>query len=445
MNDDSRPWKQYICRACGLIYDEEFGDEDSGLLPGTRFEDIPDDWECPLCGVTKTDFEPYTKREPLVSGESIVHVAREAGIIVVGAGLAGWAIVTAVRDANPDVPITMVSACSGDLYHKPELSVAISRGMTSENLVREKAVDAARRLGVSLVTETFVIGLSPQLKQLRTTRGTFEYTKLILAVGAKPFMPPSLDPSLCWRINDLGSWNGMRSALGEIPQSIAVIGAGMIGCELSEDFSRAGHTVTMIDRLPLPLSALLPNEAAEMLMNSQRRMGIEYIGNDLVESISLDEERRKTVKTASGKTFQVDHVIVATGLVTDKRIAVNAGLNFMNGIVVDPCTLQTSNPDIYALGDCISLGGLACRFIEPISKQAEAISNHINGIDCEGYKHSSPVIRLKTRSLPIEIHGAPCKQGEWRVLDEKEGYLFMEQWLDGQAVAKLRVGNFKAA
>ncbi len=445
MNDDFRPWKQYICRACGLIYDEEFGDEDSGLPPGTRFEDIPDDWECPLCGVTKTDFEPYLKREHLIAGENVIQISRKAGIIVVGAGLAGWAAVTALRDANPDVPITMISACNADVYHKPELSVAISRGLTAEHLVREKAGEAARRLGVNLLTETYVTGLSPEFKQLRTTRGTFGYTKLILAVGAKPFMPPSLDPSLCWRINDLGSWNGLRTALGEAPQRIAVIGAGMIGCELSEDFARAGHKVTMIDRLSLPLNALLPDGAAEMLLHSQRNMGIEYVGNDLVEKISLDEERRKKVCTASGKNYLVDHIVVATGLLTDKRLAVNAGLRFINGIVVDPCTLQTSHPDIYALGDCISLEGLACRFIEPISKQAEAISNHINGVACEGYKHSSPVIRLKTRSLPIEIHGSPCQQGEWQTLDKKDSYLYMEQWLNGQTVAKLRVGNFKVA
>ena len=52
-------WKQFICKACGLIYDEAKGDADSGLAPGTRFEDIPDDWACPLCGVTKADFEPH--------------------------------------------------------------------------------------------------------------------------------------------------------------------------------------------------------------------------------------------------------------------------------------------------------------------------------------------------------------------------------------------------
>jgi len=59
--DQTMPWRQYICRACGLIYDEEEGDPDSGLAPGTRFEDIPDDWECPLCGVTKTDFELFER------------------------------------------------------------------------------------------------------------------------------------------------------------------------------------------------------------------------------------------------------------------------------------------------------------------------------------------------------------------------------------------------
>ncbi len=54
----SEDFKKYICKTCGLIYDEELGDPDSGLAPGTRFEDIPDDWYCPLCLVSKSDFIP---------------------------------------------------------------------------------------------------------------------------------------------------------------------------------------------------------------------------------------------------------------------------------------------------------------------------------------------------------------------------------------------------
>ena len=54
-----KAWREYICNACGYVYYERDGDEDGGLAPGTRFEDIPDDWVCPLCGVGKEDFEPY--------------------------------------------------------------------------------------------------------------------------------------------------------------------------------------------------------------------------------------------------------------------------------------------------------------------------------------------------------------------------------------------------
>lgn len=50
---------KYICKVCGYIYDPEIGDEDSGIAPGTAFEDIPDDWVCPVCSASKSDFELY--------------------------------------------------------------------------------------------------------------------------------------------------------------------------------------------------------------------------------------------------------------------------------------------------------------------------------------------------------------------------------------------------
>ncbi|MCB0220239.1 MAG: rubredoxin [Chrysiogenetes bacterium] len=60
MNDSAAqaiPYKKYECVICGHVYDEELGDPDSGIAPGTRWEDIPDDWKCPMCGMKKSDFE----------------------------------------------------------------------------------------------------------------------------------------------------------------------------------------------------------------------------------------------------------------------------------------------------------------------------------------------------------------------------------------------------
>ena len=124
-------WRQYICRACGLIYDEKDGDPDSGLEPGTRFEEIPDEWECPLCGVTKSDFELFVKEE-FTSPPKTISYSNEIGIVIIGGGISGWSVVEEIRKLDAEVPVTLITACDGNRYHKPELSVAISRNMISE-------------------------------------------------------------------------------------------------------------------------------------------------------------------------------------------------------------------------------------------------------------------------------------------------------------------------
>ncbi|NJJ56067.1 MULTISPECIES: FAD-dependent oxidoreductase [unclassified Pseudomonas] len=437
-------WKQFICRACGLIYDEEQGDPDSGLVPGTRFEDIPDDWECPLCGVTKVDFEPFVQREAAPSCAP-VGPTQAPGIVVVGAGLAGWAAVEAIRTLDAEIPITLISACVGNLYHKPELSVALSRGITADAIVRESANDAAKRLGVKLYTETFVVGLATGSHQLRTTRGALQYTKLILAQGAKPILPPEFPAHLCWRVNDLAGWSGLQIQLARAPQRVAIVGAGMIGCEMAEDFAKAGHEVTLIDRQTLPLGGLLPTQAAERLKASQLKCGIDYIGGVQVAKITDLGAGVKSITTTCGVVIEVDHIVAAIGLATENRLARIAGLEFERGIKVNPATLRTSSPDVFALGDCVSLDGMACRFIEPIAKQARAIAHEALGIPGAAYVHAQPVIRLKTRSLPIEIHGSPRPEGEWIVLEEDVNYLVMHQIVNGQPGSLLRVGSNKAA
>lgn len=153
------------------------------------------------------------------------------------------------------------------------------------------------------------------------------------------------------------------------------------------------------------------------------------------------DDGRKRIVTTCGQCIEVDEVVAATGLVTDPRIARIAGLAFERGIVVDPRTLCASAPDIYALGDCISLDGAPCRFIEPIARQAGVIARGILGLFVEGYSHRPPVIRLKTRALPIVINGASVPGGEWHVVDENADFLAMEQWQAGVLQARLDVGT----
>ncbi|BEH16699.1 MAG: rubredoxin [Alteromonadaceae bacterium] len=437
---DERPWRQYICLACGLIYDEAEGDPDSGLPPGTRFEDIPDDWECPLCGVTKSDFELLEKQEITAAAPvGITTFSKTPGIVVVGAGIAGWSVVEAIRHLDAETPITLISACHGDRYHKPELSVALSRGQQPGDLVRESAADAANRLGVRLLADTFVVGISPERREVRTTRGTVAYTRLVLAQGAKPALPDELPPSLCWRINDLAGWSGLQQQLAAGPRRVAIVGAGMVGCELAEDLARAGHTVTLLDRQSHPLYGLIPPEAGQALQESLAELGIHYRPDSQVKAVRADGDG-KTVLLANGETLTVDQVIAATGLKTDNRLARQAGLAFNGGIEVDQ-ELRSSDPWIHALGDCISLNGEPCRFIEPIQHQARTIAAAVLGVEAPAYEHRPPVVRLKTRSLPLVLHGLPKPDGRWEITQREGNSMVMEQRVGDTIVATLSLGQ----
>lgn len=435
-------WKQFICRACGLIYNEELGDPDSGIPAGTRFKDIPDDWVCPLCGVVKADFEPYDHAQ---SGRTTIRstnfTPHGLGVLIVGAGHAGWAVAEALRALDPALPVTIVTSCSGDRYLKPELSIAMSRGYTRETIVREAGRDAAQRLSVRLIPETFAVGLTPSLHQLRTTRGTLRYTSLVLAMGAQPALLPVMPAQLCWRINELSAWTGLHQKLISGSRRIVIVGAGMVGCELADDFANAGHQVTLLDIQSDPLAGLLPPQAAERLREGLEHAGVSFVGGVQVAQVSLSEDGTKQVRTQCGKHFVADEVVAATGLQTDSRIARGAGLVFDKGVSVDPATLQTSASDVYALGDCVSIEGSPCRFIEPISKQASAIAHAILKIDYAGYAHTQPVIRLKTRSMPVVLHGLPVASGAWEVLEDQPELLIMQQTFDGDIIVSLEVGK----
>lgn len=445
MNDPSE-WKKYLCRACGLIYDEALGDPDSGLAPGTRFEDIPEDWECPLCGVTKSDFELLSVQPMESQNEGSVVIDSMEGVVVIGGGVAGWSVVESIRQMDTGVSITLISACSGDLYHKPELSIALSRGKSRESLIQETGVSKAKRLGVRLISRTFVVSIEAQSRRLRTTRGEIPYRYLVMAQGARARVPSSVPARLAWRINHLDAWSALQYHLVEgSSKSIAVLGTGMIGCEVAEDLVKVGHQVVLISRDSLPLSGLLPAQAGQRFHDRLQAAGIAFRGPVEVTAVEPLSNNQNRVFLSSGRPIDVDHLIVAAGLETDPRLAKTAGLDFDQGILVDSDTLRTSDEFIFALGDCISFNGQPCRFIEPIKHQAKVIAHQIIGKNKPVYQHSMPVIRLKNKVLAIELHGTPLANNTWETLFSSDECLILEQYQDGAVSSRLNLGTIPTA
>jgi rubredoxin-NAD+ reductase len=406
LGDDS-DWLQYICHACGYIYKEVGGDPDSGLAPGTRFADIPDDWVCPLCGVSKRDFELFVPStvQTQTATNALTHGAlrHRAGVVIVGAGRAGWQVAEELRAHDAQLPITLVTACAGDLYDKPLLSVAVARQLAPMGLVKERGVDAARRLNLRLLAHTHAIHIDANSQHLRSTRGTLRYDHLVLAHGAQSVLPAALPAALCWRVNHLNAYAALRTALSTSAQDVLIVGAGLVGCELANDLAQGGHRITLLDEQSEPLARWRSEQAGSHLLQAWRELPIRFVGGVSVAVVQKTGSRL-AVSTACGQRFEVTQVIAAVGLQTPQRLAQSAGLAWNNGIAVQEQTLRTSNEFIYALGDCITIDGLASRFIEPIARQAKTIAAVITGGDPIPYTSRAAVVRLKTPALPLSLH-----------------------------------------
>jgi rubredoxin---NAD+ reductase len=309
-----------------------------------------------------------------------------------------------LRERDPEMTITLVTACNGDVYDKPLLSVAMSRGMSVEKLPREKGADAALRLGIRLLANTHAVRITPENRQLRTSRGTLNYQHLVLAHGAKSRPLSKLPPSMCWYINHLQAYAKFRCALGQTHQRIAVVGAGLIGSELANDLALAGHSVTLLDVAERPLVACLQEEQSRQLLEAWKSLPLKFVGGVQVREVKASTpEGEKQITTECNQVFEVDHIIVAAGLQTPNRLAASAGLEWNNGIEVQADTLATSIESIHALGDCIAIEGQVSRYIEPIARQAQTVAATILGQADQPYTQKRVPLRIKTTSMPFTV------------------------------------------
>ena len=382
------------------------------------------------------------------------------GIVIIGAGLAGWHVIDAIRAKDKDIPITLITADSGDRYHKPMLTMAISQKKSAADLVRATGVDAAEAANIKLLANTQVTDVDTTTQQLQlisalrsdpvyTNYATIGYDKLVLAMGAHPIFPKSLPEELVWHVNHIERFGQLQEKLATGSQHVAIVGAGMVGTEIAEDLLKAGHQVTLIDLNDAPLSQMLPPKATSRIAQAVNSQGINFLGGYQVSAITRisDGKLQVSYEALASATdsstaepiepLMVDHVIASTGLTVDDKLPTAAGVDFdrRTGIVVDAPTLRTSTANIYAIGDCMSINGVACRYVAPLRAQAATIADDILGHEHNGYEHKPPMIRLKNKAISVMVTGVPQAVGNWQVKTESEDELVMDLLGDNDAVS----------
>lgn len=431
------PYRKFLCRVCGFVYDEAKGDPDGGLAPGTRYEDIPDDWTCPLCGVSKVDLVLIQDRPPVTAAAARAGTAGRAGggdaIVIVGAGIAGWSAAERLRQRLPDRPITLVSACDAHVYSKPSLSLAISSHRTPDQLVEQNGAARAKALDITLRSNSRALRIDSRRKRLLTTRGSIAYGQLVLALGARQIeLPIDGDGANdVVRVNDLQEYRALRQRLERNVDHVTIIGAGLIGCEFADDLCRGGFRVTLLDRASGLLPRLLPPKMAAQLQSRMAASGTRFIGGSEVKNIQRHHDGYR-LHLGDGRTLDSDLVLSAVGLAPQLQLARKAGLQTGLGIQVRADDLRTSVPDIYALGDCAEIGGTVYSYIEPIVRQAETLAAALAG-DTAPFISRPPLVRIKTPSLTLAVYLAPgvTVNGPWHTVREEAAGCHVQCHIDG--------------
>ncbi len=439
-------FRRYVCDACGFIYDEAVGDPDSGLAAGTRFEDIPDDWECPLCGLTKTDLRLLPDAPVMAAASKVVKPTSNKmsrgsadAIVIIGSGIGGWSVAEAVRKLDQQTPVLLVSACAGIIYPKPALSTALAKGKTAEDLSDMDAACKAASLNIDVRTETRVIKIDTQKKRITTSKGGIQYGHLILALGAHQRQIPIAGDAgdSVVSVNDLMAYKKLRTRLDEGVRHVTILGAGLIGCEFAEDLSSAGYKVSVIDPSNHALASLLPDDVSQQLKVQLQQKGVDWHLGTTLDQVEHNADRLRAT-LSDGTALETDLVLSAAGLQANTQLAEKAGLTVGKGIITDHL-MRTSVTDVYAIGDCAEVDGQIFAYIEPIRRQAETIAAQLRG-NVLPFQSISPLVRVKTPSFPLTIClPNTLNPGELERRDINEQHI--EYLSDGKLVGFILTGS----
>lgn len=364
-----------------------------------------------------------------------------AGVVVIGSGLAGYGVLRELRKLDKEAPLTLIAADSGDFYSKPMLSTALAKGKLAAELITTPAAKMADQLKLTLLPRTKVERIDLATRTIVCSGSNVTYDKLILALGAEPIRVrlggDAADAVLS--VNDLDDYIAFREHL-EGRKHIAMIGAGLVGSELANDLTHTGYRVTVIDPLATPMAALLPPDVGVMLRDALQKQGVDWCLGRSVKTVDRGGEGY-VLGLSDGSTVQADMVLSAVGLRSRTGLASTSGLEVNRGIMVD-LRGRTSDPDVFAIGDCAEYPTGLAHFITPIMSAARGIAKSILGNPADIVFPVLSVI-VKTTALPISLlKPSETVQGEWvKTEDGPQGTVHLFRTADGVIAGYVLTGE----
>lgn len=273
--------------------------------------------------------------------------------IIVGASAAGLAAAQTIRQTDKNGEITVLTKENYYPYSRPSISYLL-KGTVEEKRMFLKKPQFYADSKINVITGTQVTEINREKKTVKAGRKEYPYDRLCIATGSKPFVPPVENADGCRNVFtflDLASAKALKKAVNKNTKAV-VIGAGLIGMKAAEGLSKICSSVDVAELSPRVLPSILDEKSAMFVKKYLEKHGISFHLQDTVVKANVKGGSVRSVLLKSGKTLDCDVLVIAVGVRPETALAEKAGLEVNRGIIVDQQTMQTSDKDIYAAGDC---------------------------------------------------------------------------------------------
>jgi nitrite reductase (NADH) large subunit len=326
-------------------------------------------------------------------------------LVVIGNGMAGMRTVEELLSASPaQYDITVFGAEPYGNYNRIMLSAVLAGDKTIEDIVindRQWYVDNGITLHAG--ADKAVVGIDRKNRSVTAKDGTVAaYDRLLIATGSQAVIAEVPGNQLAGVISfrDIIDVDKMLSYSSSHKHAV-VLGGGLLGLEAANGLALRGMDVTVIHNNELLLNRQLDKPAAKMLQTELEQRGIKFkMAAKLKELLGNDEGHINAVQLADDSRVSCDLFIMAIGVRPNMALAQRSGLYCERGIVVND-TLQSYDPSIYAVGECIQHRGATFGLVAPLFEQSKVCANHLSAHGVAEYITLPTATKLKVTGIKL--------------------------------------------
>ncbi len=322
-------------------------------------------------------------------------------LILIGNGMAGLRTIEEILKISPDLyDITVFGAEPHPNYNRIMLSPVLAREKTIDDIVLN-SLDWYAEHNIELMTGDPVVKIDRTMSKVETAGGVVrEYDRLLLATGSYPFIipVPGSDKKGVIGFRDIADVETMLETARNYKNAV-VIGGGLLGLEAANGLMKNGMDVTVVHLLDTLMERQLDKPAAALLKASLEQRGLSFMMQAQTAAI-LGDERVTAVQFADGTEVAADLVVMAVGIRPNIELAQQSGIYCERGIIVSD-TMQTYDPLVYAVGECVQHRGMCYGLVAPLFDQARVCANHLAMYGIASYEGSVTSTKLKVTGIDL--------------------------------------------